>query len=278
MPAHITGPKTVDLGHMITVDLPPGIVLFEADVAKKMVEATGNSGDNVLAIIVDPKSTWGISVDYDDVGYVTDDDADKLDAGDLLDQYKEGVKQQNEKRKQMGLPDMVLDGWSEMPRYERASHHLLWGLKGHNADDVFINYFTRVLGRNGFMSIDLVDKPDNIEKAKVAAQPVMNAITFTTGARYENHASGDKSSGLGLKALILGGAGIAVVSKAGFFIKLLLIFKKAIIFVVAGIAGFFRWLFGRKKKVDVAGGPSMTPPPGDGPPPGGPPTPPSGNG
>jgi uncharacterized membrane-anchored protein len=274
MPAHLVGPKTVDLGNKITVDLPEATVLFEAAVAKKMIEAGGGDGEHVVAAIVKPPGKWALIIEYSDVGYVDDSDADKLDADDLLDTYKQGNTEQNEKRKQLGVPELFLDGWSELPRYEHPTHHLLWGLKAHDSDGPVINYFTRVLGRNGYLSINLIDKPDNIEKAKAEAAPIIAAIKFGAGARYEDHASSDKDSGIGLKTLILGGAGIAVVSKAGFFLKLLLIFKKGIIFLVAGIAGFFRWITGRRKKPEPGRNPPMPPSPSDGPPFGGPPEPP----
>ena len=59
-----------------------------------------------------------------------------------------------------------------------------------------------------------------------------------------------KTAGLGLKALVLGGAGIAVAkaAKAGILIKLLLVFKKGFILVLAAIGGFFKWLFGGKQQ------------------------------
>jgi len=47
--------------------------------------------------------------------------------------------------------------------------------------------------------------------------------------------SSDKSSGIGLRGLVLGDAGVAVPSKLGLIAKLLLVFKKGFILIFAGI-------------------------------------------
>jgi uncharacterized membrane-anchored protein len=265
LPPHIEGPKLIDLGHNAEIDLPAGMILLERVEAQKFIAQSGDSGENILAVIVKLGSSWWISVDYEDAGYVDDSDADKLDANEMLESYREGVKEQNVRRREMGKPDMFLDGWTEMPKYTKGTHQLVWGLKGHSTKGTSINFFTRNLGRVGYLSIDLIDSPENIEKSKVEATPVLAALRFKPGAKYEEHKSGDKSSGIGLRALVLGGAGIAVLKgvKAGVFVKLLLVFKKVFILIFAAIAGFFKWLFGKKKtNLDVPpSDPPMDPPP-----------------
>jgi uncharacterized membrane-anchored protein len=253
MPPHVKGPKLVELGHEIELDLPEGMILLEREEAQKLIREGGDDAENALGVVVRLDAQWWAVIEYNDVGYVDDSDADQLNANELLDAYKQGTQEQNIKRKQLGVPELVLDGWSEMPSYQKAAKHLVWGLKGHSTDGVFINYFTRLLGRNGYISINLIDSPENIEAAKVQAQPLLTATRYKAGSRYEDHQDGDKSSGLGLRALVLGGTGVAVVkaAKAGIIVKLLLVFKKGFIVVFAAIGGFFKWLFGRKKDQDT---------------------------
>lgn len=253
LPPHIKGPKLVELGSNIEVNVPEGMLLLERAEARKMLEQSGDFTDNVLGIVAKLDANWMIVIEYDDIGYVSDKDANQLDAGELFKQFQEGNVQQNAKRKTLGVPELFLDGWSEMPSYKAAQHHLVWGLKGHSTDGPVINFFTRILGRNGYMSVNLIDSPDAIEQSKKDTEGVLGSIRFKTGSRYEDHEEGDKDSGIGLKALVLGGAGVAVVkvAKAGILIKLLLIFKKGFILVFAAIGGFFKWLFGRKKKDDL---------------------------
>ncbi len=249
MPPHVKGPKVVDLGHHIELALPEGMVLLERTEAQNMIRQGGDDAENVIGAVMRLDSTWLAIIEYDDVGYVDDSDADQLNAAELLDSYKRGTVEQNIKRKQLGVPELVLDGWSELPAYQKEVKHLVWGLKGHSTDGPFINFFTRLLGRNGYISINLIDSPETIELAKTQALPLLAATHYTAGFRYEDHAEGDKSSGIGLRTLVLGGTGIAVVkaAKAGFLIKLLLVFKKGFIVVFAAIGGLFKWLLGRKK-------------------------------
>jgi uncharacterized membrane-anchored protein len=267
LPPHVKGPKLVDLGDGTEVDLPAGMILFEAVEAKKLIEEGGGRGDRVKALIGTMDSEWEVIVEYDDVGYVTDKDADQLDSNELLDSYKQGTEQGNITRRAKGIPELFVDSWSENPRYERASHHLLWGLNAHTVEGPVINYFTRILGRNGFLSVNLIDSPDHLAAAKQETAALVSGIRFQTGSAYEDHVESDKSSGMGLRALVIGGTGLAVmkVAKAGILIKLLLIFKKGFIVVFAAIGGFFKWMLGRKKK-NADAEPPQDPPPADEPP------------
>ena len=266
---HVVGPKLVDLGHEAEIDLPAGLTLFERATAQELMKKMGNDAQAVVAAILPAAGTgdWIIVIEADDVGYVSDEDADELDATAMLEQFKTGTIQQNVERKKMGIPDLFVDGWSERPHYEHALHHLVWGLDAHDVNGKVINFFTRFLGRNAYLSVNLIDEPANIEKSKAQALAILNAVRFKPGSRYSDHASGDRDSGLGLKALVLGGAGVVLAKKGGLLIALLLFLKKGLIVVIAAIGGFFKWLFGRKKSTDVPPAPPISPDPSAGSPP-----------
>ncbi len=262
---HISGPKLVDLGNNTEIDLPAGLALYEHDAAKKLVEAGGGNGATTSAVIFpeDLTQTWFVTIDFADAGYVTDTDANDLDAGQLLESYRQATNEDNLNRKKLGVPELFVDSWSEPPRYDKSRHVLLWGLNAHDSTGPVINYFTRVLGREGFMSVNLVDSPDKLAAAKQASAAAIANTRFKTGHKYEDHKDGDKSSGMGLKALVVGGAGVAVfgAAKSGGFIAILLALKKGVILIVAGIAAFFKKIFGGKKK-DVQLPPDGPPPVG----------------
>jgi uncharacterized membrane-anchored protein len=249
---HLKGPQLVELGSNVEIDLPAGVLLFERAEARKMLEQVGDDGENVLGIVQTVGSSWWILIEYDDVGYVSDKDANELDANELFRSFEQGNVAQNARRKTLNIPPLYLDGWSEMPTYKAQQHHLVWGLKGHSDEGPVINFFTRILGRNGYMSVNLIDSPNTIEQSKLDTTNILGAVRFKSGFRYEDHKEGDRDSGLGLSALVLGGAGVAAVkvAKTGFLIKLLLVFKKGFIVIIAAIAGFFKWIFGRKKDED----------------------------
>lgn len=272
VPPHIVGPRRVDLGNATAIDLPDEMVLLERAEAQALLRKGGDPADGVVAMVLKPGSTWRVFIEYDDAGYIDDSDADDLDADDLLESYRKGTSEQNTRRKALGNPELVVDSWSEPPRYERAQHQLVWGLAGHSTEGKFINFFTRILGRNGYLSIDLIDAPERIEASKKEALAILQATRFNPGSTYADHTSSDRSSGIGLRGLVLGGAGVAVASKLGLLAKLLLVFKKLFIVVIAGAGGLLRWLFRRKPRAadaidatpPASGG---SPPPDDVPPP-----------
>jgi uncharacterized membrane-anchored protein len=252
IPPHIVGPKHVDLGDNTAIDLPEGMVLFERAVAQELLRKNGDPPDGVVAMVFKPGSEWHAFIEYSASGYIDDSDADDLDAGELLDSYRKGTEEQNKTRKSLGKPELFIDSWSELPRYERASHHLVWGLAAHDTDGKVINFFTRILGRNGYLSVDLIDAPERLEASKKEALPILQATHFNPGSTYADHVSSDRSSGIGLRGLVLGGAGVAVASKLGLLAKILLVFKKLFIVIGAAIVGLFRWLFRRKSRAAAA--------------------------
>ncbi|MGN6110567.1 MAG: DUF2167 domain-containing protein [Kofleriaceae bacterium] len=253
---HIKGPQRVELGHRIEIDVPEGAVLFEREQARQLLrmDAPGDNFDDVLGMVIRPDKNWLVVIEYDDIGHVSDDDADHLDADELLESYRRATSQQNAKRREHGISELFVDGWSERPRYDRAARHLVWGLRAHSVEGPVINFFTRILGRGGVASLNLVDDASVIEQSKAEAQDVLSAVRFKEGARYEDFREGDRSSGIGLRGLVLGGAGIATVkaAKAGIFVTLLVALKKGFAFILVGIAGLFKWMFGRKKRPEVA--------------------------
>jgi uncharacterized membrane-anchored protein len=255
MPPHVRGPKLVDLGHNVEIELPEGLILFERAEAQRIVQQGGGSAENVLGAVIKLDAEWLVVLEFADIGYVNDDDADQLDAGELFAQYQEGTRIQNERRRQLGIPELFLDGWSEMPKYHKAQHQLVWGLRGHTVGEdggPVINFFTRLLGRHGYLSINLIDAPDRIEQSKLEAAPLLAATRFMTGYTYADYREGDRNSGIGLRALVLGGTGVAVMkaAKAGFLVKLLLVFKKGFIVIILAVGGLLKWLLGRKKQED----------------------------
>ncbi|HVR01334.1 MAG TPA: DUF2167 domain-containing protein, partial [Polyangia bacterium] len=178
--------------------------------------------------------------------------------------------------------------------YERAIHHLIWGIRGKNDDGTIstINYYTRVLGRHGFVALNLMDDPASIEAAKIDGLVVLRATTFKPGARYEDFdKKSDKVAEYGLAALVLGGAGavgvklvkVGLLAKfGGKLIALIIAGKKLVVLFFVGIGAWLKKVFsGRKAAATAAsiegtapaeppvGAPpsAADPPPSSGPPP-----------
>lgn len=194
---------------------------------------------------------WILVFEWDPAGYVKDDEKDKIDADALLENIREATEEGNDYRKEHGAPGLHVLRWSDPPHYDPETHNLVWGLlaRDDNGDEV-INYNVRLLGREGFMSITLVDDPEKIESSKVASARVLEGFSYLPGKTYAEWRPGDKVAEYGLAALVAAGAGAAAV-KMGLFAKLFKVLGKSIKLVVVGVAAlaaaigrFFRRLFG----------------------------------
>jgi uncharacterized membrane-anchored protein len=269
------GPKKIDLGHDLELDLPASMLYLDRKDGKELMESNGNIiGDSFLGLVGQEGASWIVTISYWEEGYVKDDDAADLDADEILEGMREGNEQGNEIRKQRGFKPLSLDGWTEKPRYERGPHHLVWGIKVSDPDGASINFYTRVLGRRGYVALNLIDDPAKIEASKKEALAVLQATTFKPGARYADFdAKTDKIAEYGLAALVAGGAGAAALkfAKVGLLAKfggkllaLIIAGKKAFVVVLialgAGIKKLFG-MFGRRKDEVVAAAPPPDVPP-----------------
>ena len=88
------------------------------------------------------------------------------------------------------------------------------------------------------------------QRGSVALQNAQRAFELGVNFIDTADAYGPFVSELLVRETLAPYTGMVVATKGGFLIKLILIFKKAVIFIVVGIGGFFKWLFGRKKKDD----------------------------
>ena len=120
-------------------------------------------------------------------------------------------------------------------------HHVVWGLlaQSDEADDPgTVNFNTRILGRKGYASLNLLTTPDLIAGDKPSVASLLSVTSFDTGARYEDFdKKTDKKAEYGLAGLILGGGGLMAAAKLGLFAKLgsiLLAAKKLIVLAIAG--------------------------------------------
>ncbi len=234
------GPAKVDVGAKAEVELPETLAFTGAADARKLLEAMGNPTDGSEMGIIVPKADdqeWFIIFEWQAVGYVKDEEKDKIDADALLKSIREGTEASNAERTKRGMPALHVVGWAEPPRFDDRTKNLTWAILGRNEEGhESVNYNVRVLGREGVMSVTLVDEPKNLAKAKPAVEEVIGAFTYKSGSRYAEWVPGDKVAEYGLTALVAAGAGAAAV-KLGFFGVLMKLFAKGGKLVVAALAG-----------------------------------------
>jgi uncharacterized membrane-anchored protein len=260
-PLHLNwkaGPQTLELGHDLTLVLPEGDAFVDGPDASKLLERNGGfHNEDVVGLVVGKSedANWYVVISYDDEGYIKD--TESIDANDLLKSLKDGTEEANEERKAHGFAPIHVQGWSELPRYDRSVHHLVWGVTVRGEHGESVNYNTRVLGRRGVVSLNLICDPTDLERDRPAVAALLTGTSFRTGQRYEDfNSKTDKVAEYGLAGLILGGVGLGAVKliKIGLLAKFwnvivaaLIAGKKAVILLFAGIAAFAKRLFGRKK-------------------------------
>jgi uncharacterized membrane-anchored protein len=187
-------------------------------------------------------------MDFEDSGYVKDDDAAKLNYEDLLKKMKSAAAESNKARVKEGYSSVELIGWATKPHYDSAAKKIYWAkdLKFGDAPDHTLNYFIRVLGRRGVLNLNVVASMDQLEEIEKATPTILGAVEFTDGNRYADYKPGhDKVAAYGLAGLIAGG----VLLKSGLLkgiIAALVAGKKFVIVAFVALAAGIKKLFGRK--------------------------------
>jgi uncharacterized membrane-anchored protein len=229
------GPKDVALGHELKLDLPSGYAYLPPGPAAKVLEKNGGFyNENLLGLVAstDPKEDWFVVARFEDSGFIKDNE--KIEADEILSDLKDGAKEANEERTKRGFKPLTVDGWSEPPRYDAARHHLVWALIVSDPDGKSVNLNTRVLGRKGYVSLNLVTDPEKLAQYRRNAQTLLAVTSFTAGARYEDfNEKTDKVAEYGLAGLVLAGAGLG----AAKLVKLGLLAKFSKVIIAALIAG-----------------------------------------
>ncbi len=240
-----------------TVTLPPNAMYLDAANTSKFLELTGNLPEPESYTIAAKDLSWFSIIDFNDAGYVKDDE--KIDPDALLKTMKSQQEEANTQRAEQKLSALTVTGWSVVPHYDQATHNLEFGLSLSSPEGSNINYTTRMLGRRGVMNATLVTSSGDLQSDLGEFRTAMKGFAFKPDETYAAYKDGDKVAEFGLAALVTGGAAAAAL-KTGLFaglLKGLLVFWKFIaVAVVAGFAalrGFIARLFG--------GGKDLGPPP-----------------
>lgn len=258
--AVISGPKKIAVLGQANINLPEGYGYIPGPQAINLLRAMGNRPGNEINGMIVPLAndeSWFMVVRYIAAGYIKDDDAKDWKADALLKDIREGTEETNEERRQRGIPELEVVGWVEAPHYESATQRLVWSLSSKakgtpSNDDNGVNYNTLALGREGYISMNLVADLKEIAALKPVAKTLLSSLEFNDGKRYADfNPSTDKVAEYGLAALVAGAAAkklgmFAVI--AAFFAK----FAKLIgVAVIAGGAALTR-LFRRKQDDQAA--------------------------
>jgi Uncharacterized membrane-anchored protein conserved in bacteria len=251
--AMVHGPTTVELKDQAQLALPEGYGFVPPKQGAALMDTLGNTTDDRFIGLIFPEaeeSSWFVTMDYEPSGYIKDDDAKEWDADELLQNLKDGTEAANEHRRDIGVTELEVTRWVEKPAYDAQAHRLVWSAeareKGVPDQDPVVNYNTYVLGRQGYVSLNLITNSSTVEADKPAAHQLLEAVNFNDGKRYGDfNESTDKVAAYGLAALVGGLAAKKLGLLAGLGV-LIAKFAKVIIAVVVGAgAAITKWFKGR---------------------------------
>jgi len=239
------GPMSGKLGALATLEVPEGFVFGDAASAKRLLELNQNivSG-NELGVVAPagdaPEDSWVVFFEFDGSGYVSDEEKGELDAEALMDALREGNEAGNEERERRGWEQLELIGWAKEPFYDPKTNNLTWATRLRSRSGETVNWSTRLLGRRGYMNVELVIDPEHLSSALPRFEELLEGFAYVQGQRYAEFTAGDKVAEYGLTALVAGGAG-AIAAKTGLFAK----FWKLIVGAVVALGALAKKLFGR---------------------------------
>lgn len=254
------GPGEAKLGDQAVLKLPKGYRFLGAQETQRLLKQMGNfpSGSELgLITATGEGEQWFMVVRYIDAGYVKDDEAANWDADALMTSIKEGTDEDNKTRQAQGFPPLVIRGWEEKPHYDKAANKVVWAISAQERETVGVNYNTLALGRQGYLSMNMVGSLEQLPVLKPHVGLLLSNVEFIEGKRYTDFDSTtDKVAAVGLSALIAGAAiKSGLLAKLwAFIIPLVIAGKKLLMLLVIALGGLAAKYFNKKPKPEQAGG------------------------
>lgn len=226
-----------------TIELPNGVATLDVprdfyylspqDANKVLVDVWGNpSGQTSVLGMLFPAgvtafddNAWGVTIEYVEEGYVSDEDADEIDYDDLLEDMQDDTFKESKARVDAGYESVKLVGWAAQPYYDRYTRKLHWAqeLKFGANENHTLNYNIRVLGRQGYLLLNFIAGMEQLPEIDSNLDTVLSMAEFNEGQRYEEFdPSVDKVAAYGIGALVAG----KVLAKTGMLAVLLVLLKK----------------------------------------------------
>jgi len=247
------------------IKLPNGVATLQVpkdfyylspkDTETVLVQIWGNppEGAKTLGMLFPEGSTpfdrdaWGVTVEYEEDGYVSDENANDIDYDDMLSQMKEDTDNASKERVKQGYDAISLVGWAAKPYYDKETHKLHWAkeIKFGDQEVNTLNYNIRVLGRKGVLVLNFIAGVDQLQLINSKIDTVLKIADFDEGSRYADFDPDiDTVAAYGLGALVAG----KVAAKLGILATVLIFLKKFWILAILGVGGFFKKLFGKKEE------------------------------
>ena len=240
-------------GGQAQVTVPEGYYFLGPADARYVIETLwANPQDPKLLGLMFPanmtpygRHDWAVTFEFDDMGYVSDADAEGYDYDALLKSMQDDTNAENAGRQKDGFPAVTLTGWAEPPHYDKAARKLVWAkrLSFAGTPGETLNYNIRALGRKGVLVVNFIADMEELADVQAAAPTVMQTISFTDGNRYADYVpSLDTVAAVGIGGLIAG----KVLSSTGLLVVALLFLKKGALLILLPAAWLWNKIKGRK--------------------------------
>lgn len=196
-------------------------------------------------------SSYAFVITYDPMGYVKDDDADKIDYDEMASEIRKDEVEENKQRKMQGYDPSYFIGWASKPYYDKEHKVLHWAKElkfgtdssGNNT----LNYEIRLLGRKGVLSMNAISRMSELPLVKQDINKVLGMASFTDGNAYKDFDSNvDNVAAWTIGGLVAG----KVLAKAGILALILKNIKLVVLAIAAAGGGIWRFITGRKKNQD----------------------------
>ncbi|MFK5982976.1 MAG: DUF2167 domain-containing protein [Flavobacteriaceae bacterium] len=175
--------------------VPQGFKYLNSEQSEMVLtELWGNpkSPDITLGLIL-PKDQglldddgYVFNIQYDEIGFVEDDDADEIDYDELLIQIQEETEEENKVRISEGYDPIHLIGWATEPYYDKERKILHWAkeIKFGNQEINTLNYNIRVLGRKGVLVLNAIGTISDLPYVQNDIPKVLDIVEFSEGNKY----------------------------------------------------------------------------------------------
>lgn len=247
---YLTGEVSIGDG-IATLKVPEGFKYLGPESSNYVLtQIWGNPEEPTLGMLFQesegPSSlnlTYAVDITYSADGYIEDEDAADLDYDDLLEEMQSDAVASNEQRLQLGYPTVELVGWAQPPFYDAENKKLHWAkeLKFDSNEINTLNYNIRVLGRKGYLNLNVIGDMSNLDLVKSNVDGILASMEFNKGYTYDEFDPEiDKIAAYGIGGLIAG----KILAKAGFFALIVKFWKVIAVGAVALFGVFRKKIFG----------------------------------
>jgi uncharacterized membrane-anchored protein len=193
-----TGKIELEGGHA-ALNVPEGFKYLNKEQSKYVITQLWgnpeNSAEEMVGMIFPENSnpfndsSYAFIVSYSAIGYVKDDDANKIDYDEMLKNLQKEEKAENTQRMKAGYDPVYMLGWAQKPFYDNKRKILHWAKElrfGDGEGEHTLNYEVRILGRKGMLSLNAVSTMNELPLVNNDIPKILDIASFTEGNKYSD--------------------------------------------------------------------------------------------